>query len=202
MQSKKKTCECGLFGNMGVNDKKVFVASTERQREMWGRNGTGFDDRDTLTWHELASSYSTLKLTFGSDKLPAFSGIASQLRRRSSRKPKEVREGALFRATRIAASQPYSCPDPPLMMNDLRGYCVRLQRGSCAAKIIYERVWDCYSTSRLWSVPLLRLDPSLYTFSISYEHESDWLASTAAIGWGIRKRLAGICLSFAGNKHT
>jgi hypothetical protein len=69
------TCECGFLAGLNTNS----IDKIRHHRSLAA--GALSRRQHTAKWHDLVSAYSTLKLTQGADKLPALSGLASQLNR-------------------------------------------------------------------------------------------------------------------------
>ena len=70
-ECKKNTvCECGQVEHMG------------RNLGYYNTLLTGSPEELQVLWHETVSSYSRLSLSFGTDKLPALSGLAQRFSRR------------------------------------------------------------------------------------------------------------------------
>ncbi|KAK3897632.1 heterokaryon incompatibility protein-domain-containing protein [Staphylotrichum tortipilum] len=70
-----RTCECGQATYDAGNVEKFYLSDLATI----GRSGYWFLP---MTWPQMVAEYSPLQLTFGSDKLPAFSGLADYVGRR------------------------------------------------------------------------------------------------------------------------
>ena len=68
-----KTCECGLEPYIDAEEKRSFSIV---KRYMEDRAKLPSEDFLTTTWHRTIPRYANLTLTYPSDRLPAFSGIA------------------------------------------------------------------------------------------------------------------------------